>query len=143
MKNNGEFANLPKMNETPCYFNIPRSLTIDKKGVQMVKVKTTGAECLRFTISLTAGVKKTENGFSTLHLPPLLIFKYLMKAPEGKYSLGMQVLGSKGGTTKRSAMKETYVNHVWKRRQGRFFNTEKSILLMAMLVMKLNKQFQL
>ena len=131
------------MNETPCYFDIHCSSTIHKKLVQTVKVKTTGAERLRFTVSLTAGVKKTENSFSVFHLPPLLIFKYLMKAPQGKHSLGMQVLGSKGETMKRSTMKENYVNRVWKRRQGRFFNTEKSILLMSMLVMKLNKHFQL
>ena len=64
MKNIGEFANLANMDETPCYFDIPRSSTIDKKGVQTVKVKTTGAERLHFTVALTAGVKKTENGFT-------------------------------------------------------------------------------
>ena len=32
MKNIGEFANLASMDETPCYFDIPRSSTIDKKG---------------------------------------------------------------------------------------------------------------
>ena len=61
MKNTGEFANLANMDETPCYFDIPRSSTIDKKGVQTVKSKTTGAVRLRFTVALTAAVKKTEN----------------------------------------------------------------------------------
>ena len=30
-KNIGEFANLANMDETPCYFDIPQSSTIDKK----------------------------------------------------------------------------------------------------------------
>ena len=71
-------------------------ITIDKKGVQTVKVKTTGAERLRFTVALTAGVKKTENGFTPFLLPPLLIFKNLVKAPPGKYPAGMAVLGLNG-----------------------------------------------
>ena len=51
-------------------------------------------------------------------------------APSGKYPPGMQVLGSKGGTMKRSMMKETYVKRIWKKRPGMFFNTGNSILLM-------------
>ena len=86
------------MNETPCYFVIPRSSTIDKKGVQKVKVKTTSAKHLRFTVALTAGVKKkTKNVFSVFRLPPLLICKYLANVPPGKYPFGMQVLASKNG----------------------------------------------
>ena len=64
VKNISEFANLANMDETPCYFDIPRSSAIDKKKVQAVKVSTTGAERLRFTVALIAGVKKTENGFT-------------------------------------------------------------------------------
>ena len=51
MKNIGEFANLENMNKTPCYFDFPRSSTIDKKGVQRVKVKTAGPERLLFTVA--------------------------------------------------------------------------------------------
>ena len=68
-----------------------------QKRVQSVKVKTTGAERLHFTVALTAGVKKAENGFTLFLLPPLLIFKVLVKAPPGKYPPGMTVFGSKGG----------------------------------------------
>ena len=42
VKNISEFANLANMDETPCYFDIPRSSAIDKKGLQTVKVRTTG-----------------------------------------------------------------------------------------------------
>ena len=85
------------MDETPCYFVIPRSSTIDKKVVQKVKVKTTSAEHLRFTVASTAGVKKTKNVFSAFRLPPLLICKHLANVPPGKYPFGMQVLASKNG----------------------------------------------
>ena len=44
MEDIGQFANLANMDETPYYFDVPRSTTIDMKGVQTVKVKTTGAE---------------------------------------------------------------------------------------------------
>ena len=64
VKNISEFANLANMDETPCYFDIPRSSAIDKKKVQAVKVSTTGAERLCFTVALIVGVKKTENGFT-------------------------------------------------------------------------------
>ena len=42
----------------------------------------------------------------------------------------MAVLGSKWETMKRSMMKETYANRIWKRRPGGFFNAGKFILLM-------------
>ena len=130
MKNIGEFANVVDMDETPCYFDIPRSSTIDKKGVQTVKVMTTDADRLRFTVALTPGVEKAENGLIPFRLPPLLIFKTLVKAPPGKYPAGMAVLSSKNGTMKYSMKKETYVKRIWKRRPYGFFNTGKSILLM-------------
>ena len=91
---------------------------------------TTGAERLRFTVASTPGVKKAENGFTPFRLPPLLIFKTLVKAPPGKYPGRMAALGSKNGTMKCSMMKETYVKCIWKRRPYGFFNTGKSILLM-------------
>ena len=64
MKNIDEFANHANMDETSCYFDIPCSSTINKKVAQRVKVKTTEAQCLRFTVALTEGVQKTENGFT-------------------------------------------------------------------------------
>ena len=85
------------MGGTPCYFVIRGSSTVDKKGVQTVKIKTTSSEHLRFTVALTAGVKKTENVFSYICFPPLLIAKNLANVPPGKYPLGMQVLASKNG----------------------------------------------
>ena len=48
------------MDKNLCYFDIPRSSPIDKKGVHTVKIKTTGAERLHFTIALTEEVKQTK-----------------------------------------------------------------------------------
>ena len=87
MKNSSEFANLANMDETPCYFDIPGSTTIDKKGVLTLKVKTASAEKIRFTVALTATAKKTENVFSAFRLPPILIFQNLVKTPPSKYLL--------------------------------------------------------
>ena len=39
MKNTGELANLANMVETPCYFDILRSSTIDKNGYRQVKLR--------------------------------------------------------------------------------------------------------
>ena len=95
IKKIGEFVNLTNKDETPCYFDIPRSSTIDKKGVKTVKVKTTGVEH-RFTVALTAGVKKTENGFKSFRLPPSFIFKNLVKPPPG-IPQEWQSLAQRGG----------------------------------------------
>ena len=127
IKKIGEFVNLTNKDETPCYFDIPRSSTIDKKGVKTVKVKTTGVEH-RFTVALTAGVKKTENGFKSFRLPPSFIFKNLVKPPPG-IPQEWQSLAQRGGEMKWSMMKETYVKPIWKRRPGGFFNAGESILL--------------
>ena len=85
------------MDETPCYFDVPRSKTYDFRGVSTVKLKTTGHEKLRFTAALTAGVKRISDGrYEAIGLPPLLNFKILKKPPAGKFPPGMVVLGSKG-----------------------------------------------
>ena len=63
LKNNDVLIN---MDETPCYFDIPPSSSFDFKGVKTVKMKTTGHEKLRFTVVLTAGVKRVDNEFSAV-----------------------------------------------------------------------------
>ena len=45
MKNIGEFANLGNMDETPSYFDIPISSTIDKKGVQTDRCGASSFHC--------------------------------------------------------------------------------------------------
>ena len=83
------------MDETPCYFDILRSKTFDFRGVQTVKIKTTGHEKLRFTSALTAALTAAltqlplqlgltvhgDGGYKAIRLPPLLIFKKLKNLP--------------------------------------------------------------
>ena len=86
------------MDETPCYFEMSESSTIDTKGVQTVKVKTTGHEKLRFTAVLSAGIKITANEVKAVRLPPMIIFKNLVKPPSGNFPPRVMVKGSKGDT---------------------------------------------
>ena len=57
------------MDQTPCYFDMPESSTIDIKAIQTVKVKTTGHEKPRFTAVLSAGTKITANEVNAVRLP--------------------------------------------------------------------------
>lgn len=102
-------------------------------------MKTTGNEKLRFTVALTAGVKRVGNEFNAVRLPPMLIFKNLKKAPKGKFPTGMAVLGSKGGTMKQTFIVNTFIPKIWKRRPGGFFNTGQSLLLMDSATCHLNR----
>ena len=85
MKHKGEFPNMASMDEMPCYFEIPRSSTFDRRDVSIVKVKTTGYERLHFTVALTTGVKRENDRFPLFRLPPLITFKNLKKISPGKY----------------------------------------------------------
>ena len=138
MQNLKEYDVIMNMDETPCYFDIPSSSTFDFKGVNTVKMKTTGNEKLRFTAVLTAGVKKVGDEFSAVRLPLMLIFKNLKKAPKGKFPPGMAVLGSKGGTMTQKFMVNTFFPKIWKRRPGGFFNTGQSMLLIDSAICHLN-----
>lgn len=130
MKSLGDFDIIMNMDETPCYFDMPSSVTFDLKGVQTVKVRTTGNEKLRFTVVLTAGVRKVDDHYEAITLPPMVIFKNLAKAPKGKFPKGMVIEGTKGGTMKRGIMKDCYGPQLWKKRPGSFFQQPKSLLIM-------------
>ena len=56
------------MDETPLYFDMPASRTINKRGTRQIRVKSTGAEKRRFTVILAC----TASGKM---LPPMMIFK--------------------------------------------------------------------
>ena len=89
MKDPPPYDQYYNMDETPCYFDIPRSKTFDFRGLQTMKIKTTGHEKLRFTAALTAAltaaptagvIRTSDGGYKAIRLPPLLIFKKL-KSP--------------------------------------------------------------
>jgi len=56
------------MDETPIYFDMVGSTTIETKGAKTVQIRTTGNEKNQFTCVLTV----LANGSK---LPPLVIFK--------------------------------------------------------------------
>ena len=56
------------MDETPAYFDIPGSRTIERKGKKEVCVRSTGAEKCWFIAVLTCTV-------AGVMLPPMIIFK--------------------------------------------------------------------
>ena len=101
MKNIGEFTNIANIDQTLCYLIILVPQLITRNEYRRSK---SGVERLHSTVTLTVRVKQTENELSAFHLPPLVIFKNLVKAPSGKYPPGMQVLGFKIGTMKRCKM---------------------------------------
>ena len=78
---NGAYLVILNMDETPMYFDLPSSHCIDFKGVKTITMKTTGNEKLRYTVVLSAGVMKSAEGWKSFRLPPMLIFKNLVKPP--------------------------------------------------------------
>ena len=132
-----EYDVILNCDETPLYFDIPSTKTIDFEGVARVHVKTTGHEKLRYTVLLTAGVQRTKKATKTtpaeyraFRLPPLVIFKNIKKAPKGKFPPGMVVLGTKGGSTTEQIMSEEYIPKVLVKRPGGFFKSLSTLLIM-------------
>ena len=118
------------MDETPCYFDMPESSTIDTKRLQTVKVKTTGHEKLRFTAVLSAGIKITPNEVKAVTLPLMIIFKNLVKPPSGNFLPRVMVQGIKGGTMTGELMAKTYANDLCGKQPGAYFQQPKSLLIM-------------
>ena len=114
------------MDETPMYFDIPSSRTIDFKGVSTIKMKTTG-----YIVALSAGVQKMPDGsYRGFRLPPLVIFKNLKKAPKGKFPPGMAVLCSKGGSVTDGFMRNVFALKILGRRPGGYFHSLSTLFLM-------------
>ena len=116
------------MDETPCYFDMPESSTIDTKGVQTVEVKTTGHEKLRFMAVLSDEIKITANDVKAVRLPPMIILKNLVKPPSGNFPTRVMVQGTKGGTMTCELMPKTYANDLWRKRPGAYFQQPKYLL---------------
>jgi hypothetical protein len=65
------------MDETPMYFDMQSSQTVDTKGVKTVQIKTTGHEKTHFTVVLPCMVDGGK-------LPPMVIFKRKTQ-PKGNF----------------------------------------------------------
>ena len=95
------------------------------KGVQTVKLKTTGIEKLRFTVALTAGVQRATNGFKGVRLPPLS-----EKSSQRKFCSWGVCTRIKGGTMTQKMMLESYLPKMFKRRPGGHFNSASPLMIM-------------
>ena len=73
------------IDETPCFFDMPLTATIDFKGAKTVKVRPIGNEKLRFNVGLTVGVRKVDNQYKTITLPPMVNFQNLTKSSKGTF----------------------------------------------------------
>lgn len=76
-------SQMANMDEVPVYFDLPRSHSIDFKGLHTIKTKTTGHEHMRFTVVLTA----MADGWK---LRPMIIFKGLKNVPKEQFPAGMR-----------------------------------------------------
>jgi len=96
------------MDETPIFFDMVGSLTIEKRGAKTVQVRTTGNENNRFTCVLTVLADGTK-------LSPIVIFKG-KKIPKNLPSEIIVLMHPKGWMDE-SGMK-VWFNKVWKNRPG-------------------------
>ena len=101
------------MDETPAYFDLPSTSTIDFKGVRNVHVKTTGHEKLRYTVVLTQAADGSK-------LPPMVIFK-LKNVPKESFPPGIVVAASPGGSMTTQLMLDIYIPKVLKQRPHDIF----------------------
>jgi hypothetical protein len=90
------------MDETPLWFDLPSTRTYDFRGVRTVKARTTGKEKLRYTVILSAMADGTK-------LPPIVIFRNLVKIPKGSFPRDVVVQVAKKGSMNSDLM------NVWKR----------------------------
>ena len=90
------------MDETPAYFDIVASKSIDKVGVKQCVIRSTGAEKRHLTVVLTV----TADGNM---LPPLIIFK---GCPTGKI-IEMELLEGMVAVRQEKGWMDTKVMHVY------------------------------
>ena len=123
---------IPKnvVDETLCYFGIPRLSTIDIGCANTVTFKMGGYGHLCFTVASTGGIKLTEKRFSTFQLPPFAVIEMWNACPVGRYLPAMHVLGTKRKAVTTTMMTGNFVNDIWKRRTGGYFNNGKSIFIL-------------
>jgi len=113
------------MDETPVYFDMPGSQTVDKKGKKEVRIRSTGAEKRRFTVVLAC----TAAG---VMLPPMIIFKgkrelKKLKIPRGVV-VRVQPKGWNDGTLSKVWLQKVLLRHTKKKRALLVWDTFKGHL---------------
>ena len=114
--NNYGLTHIGNMDETPVWFDMPTSKTVNTKGEKTVLIKTTGHEKSRFTVVLACMADGTK-------LKPLIIFKR-KTMPKDKFPGGVVVHAHAKGWMDEAGTK-LWVSKVWDKRPGR----QKSLLV--------------
>lgn len=114
----GQFGNT---DQTPLYFDMPATTTVEKKGAKQVRVLSSGHEKTRVTAMLCC----TADGHK---LPPYLIFRR-KTLPKGiVFPSGVIVRANEKGWMTTDLVAD-WIDHVWRKRPGG------SLGLRAMLVL--------
>jgi hypothetical protein len=100
------------MDEVPVSFDMPRSRTVETKGVKEVRLSTTGHEKSNFTVILAITAKGGK-------LPPMVIFKR-KTIPKENFPTNIHIEANEKGWVNEEIMKN-WIDKVWKRRPASFF----------------------
>ena len=68
------------------------------------------------------------NEVKAVRLPPMIIFKNLVKSPSGNFPPHVMVQGTKGGIMNGELIAKTYANDLWRKRPGAYFQQPKYLL---------------
>ena len=112
---NYSLVNIGNMDETPVWFDMPTSKTVDSVGAKTVLLKTTGHEKTRFTVVLACLADGTK-------LKPMVIFKR-KTMPKDNFPAGVVVHNHPKGWMDESGVK-IWIEKVWQARPGGFANTQ-------------------
>ena len=112
---NYSLVNIGNMDETPVWFDMPTSKTVDSVGAKTVLLKTTGHEKTRFTVVLACLADGTK-------LKPMVIFKQ-KTMPKDNFPAGVVVHNHPKGWMDESGVK-IWIKKVWRARPGGFANTQ-------------------
>ena len=112
---NYSLVNIGNMDETPVWFDMPTSKTVDSVGAKTVLLKTTGHEKTRFTVVLACLADGTK-------LKPMVIFKR-KTMPKDNFPAGVVVHNHPKGWMDESGVK-IWIKKVWQARPGGFANTQ-------------------
>ena len=121
LKENYPLWGMANMDETPMWFDMPSSRSIDFRGVRTVLSKTTGKEKMRYTVVLAAFADGSK-------LPPMIIFRVLKNVPKVDFPHGVVLQVSKGGTMT-SDIFLFWLSKVWRGRKNSLF-CSKAVLIM-------------
>ena len=70
------------------------------------------------------------NEVKAVRLPPMIIFKNLVKPPSENFLPRVMVQGTKEDTMTGELMAKTYSNDLWCKQPGAYFQQTKSLLIM-------------